>query len=82
MIIAGIRPLPSKTFKLYWRHGITGEWQRIQESQHDEETMIYQEPIIMGSGLHQFEIRTRDGADIFAIMETWPMTYLMGILCS
>ena len=47
VIIAGIRPLPSKTFKLYWRHGITGEWQRIQESQHDEETMIYQEPIIL-----------------------------------
>ncbi len=80
------------SMKLHWRHDIAGDWQELQAGElqiltgggvSDQFTPFWipiDEPII-GAGVHQFELRTRAGADKFEIMETWGALYLVDINC-
>ena len=80
------------SIKLHWRHGIAGEWQAMVQGEigiikggdkHDQ-YRPFELPngnVIIGAGAHQFELRTRNGADKFELLETWPAAYLVDIDC-
>lgn len=75
--------------KIHWRHGLAGEWQELQRGEigivkgggTSDQFTPYDKPLPLGAGNHQFEIRTRDGADNIEILETWGALYLLDIHC-
>ena len=87
-------PIESGSIKLHWRHGRDGEWQALESFEMpDDPSTFYvrdrdrvagffsSENIPTGAGLHQFELRTRKGADKFEIMETRPAHYIVVFVC-
>ncbi len=78
--------------QIRWRKGLAGKWTEMQAGEigvitgggaEDQFIPFYlpgENPITV-SGLHQFELRTRNGVDIFEIMETWSAFYLLDISC-
>ena len=80
------------SIKLHWRHDIAGEWEAMERGEtvvvaggdQDDQVYPYSLPdgnFPIGAGAHQFELRTRAGADKFEIMETWGAAYLIDIYC-
>ena len=77
------------SIKLHTRHGVAGDWTELIEGEirtvtgGDEYNQFtaFDKPETLGAGLHQFELRTRSGADKFEIMETWGALYLIDIKC-
>ena len=75
----------TNSIKLHWRHGSDGEWEALERGEILNETYIFYvresgySP--REAGLHQFELRPREGADKFEIMETWSALYILLIIC-
>ena len=77
------------SIKLHWRHGIAGDWTTVTASEIQivtgggvsDQFTPFMDPLIKGAGNHQFELRTRAGADKFEIFETWGALYLADIYC-
>jgi len=75
--------------KMHWRHGHAGKWQQLQQGAiqivtgggPEGQFIPFEWPEIIGGGFHQFELRTRDGADKFEILETWAAFYILDIYC-
>lgn len=79
------------SIKLHHRAGLAGDWTAMQagvarvlegggiEAQFTP-YHLPGETLITGAGLHQFEVRTRKGADKFEIMETWGAFYALEIM--
>lgn len=81
-------------FKISHRHDLTGKWVALQRDemrlgkgsgQEGQLVVNYWRSAgrktIEGSGIHLFEIRSREGADKFEIMATLPAHYTLDIKC-
>ena len=67
-----------------WTELKPGALQIVEGSGTDDQFQPYWIPPknpIVGAGLHQFEIRTRAGAEKIESLETWAALYLIDIVC-
>ena len=62
--------------RLYYRS--SDGWTQMQGSEDD----LYMAPLVFGVGLHEFEVKTKKGEDLFAVRETWAATFIVNIWCS
>ncbi|MCY3574746.1 MAG: hypothetical protein OXG92_13150 [Chloroflexi bacterium] len=74
--------------QVHHRRGLVGDWTKlgnwelvVMKGGDAGDQVDVSTDIIIGGGIHQFEIRTRKGTDKFEILEDWTAFYLIELHC-